>query len=464
MKTTRLLRFYLLWLLIGSFITFSACSDDEEMGAILVSFELESYNVAENTSSPLEVKITLSRASNTTLNFPFTVAGSAVEGVDYQTISPRSVSFAAGATEAVVTISPINNNFVETDPRTIELTLSPISQNGLMLGANASTTINIINDDLAGAIIADFEAASLVTNEYLKQTVELKVNVNTPFPEEIVLEYTIGGDAVAGENYTALPGTTVTIPMGVTSVSIPVEIKDTKSYGQVRSITLSLEAPDNTAIAIGANATATVQIINPNANIGLWAKNIDFPTLYAYNTYADVEVPSSGRNQLDAAAGIVFRESFGFAWRSTRLNAQADPNAIDFYSNLWTEDDFTRSTNAFNMHRLYGFDEYGGKATGISAASAGVRIIEAIRLVPDGVNSKTGIAVVPKQKVRLYFPDTTDDGIKNPESFEIEISGEGTYDEDTGVIKMRMIFDETEIDNGIKTRRFEFPADRRPTS
>lgn len=439
-------------------VVFSACEEDEPLTAT-VSLSEESYTLDENAAEPLAIQVEINPNWEGSITIPFTVGGSAVEGTDYETITPKSFTIPDGENTAEILVRPIDNNFVEDQPRIIEINLGAPAVEGVTVGTTGSATIALVNDDQAGAVVVDFAETAYTANEYLQDTVEIEISSNTTFPEDIELAYTIGGSAAAGTNFVAPDQATVTIPAGETSATIEVPVLNTDSYDQTATVELSLQAPDNAAIEIGSNATSTLSIINPTADTRLFAPDEDFARIYAYNTFEDVAVPPSGRSNDDAAAGTVFEESFAFT-----IYDEANPNTIGFVSPLWSEEDFTRNTNAFNMIDLYssGPDEYPNTVDeNISAGSAGIAIPEAIRLVPTAVDATSGVAVVPEQEVTIYRRDETDDDIDNPTSFTVGISGEGTYDETEGVINLTVTFDETAINNGIQVRRYVMPINRR---
>jgi hypothetical protein len=101
---------------------------------------------------------------------------------------------------------------------------------------------------------------------------------------------------------------------------------------------------------------------------------------------------------------------------------------------------------------------------GVSSASAGLYYPSLFRLTPDGPGATTGTVELLEDEIRVYKPDQTDDGVTNPESFVIGVSSEGgTYNETEGTINITITFDETAVDNGFVTRRFEL-SERRPAS
>jgi hypothetical protein len=453
-------------MLLFSLLFISSCSDDDATEPVTVSFDAAEYSLSESSVEPLTIPVKISRALTEAATVQINVSGTAIEGTDYEAITPKSVTFAAGSTEALVTITAKNNNLVESAARTIVLTLEVDPSVTIVLSSELTqNTVTLTNDDQEGSVIAEFETDTFVSNEYLKETITAKFNLTTALDADIMFAVTYGGTAVAGTHYESDRPTTLNIPKGSTSAEISIPVLNTNSYDQSKDLTIAITPPDNSVVTLGTKATATVQIINPKANVRLWIKDPLTLTVYAYNTFGDIAVPATGRQNNDAAVGTIFGESFGNVYYEYALDNTKDPNAFGYRSTLWkdTEADYTRSTNAFNFHRFYSDGALPNtKAEGISSASAGVFILNAIRLIPSAVGSKTGKVVVPSQAVRVYRPDATADGIKNPTFFDISISGEGTYNEDTGIISLKVMFDESSVNNGTQIRRFEIPTARRP--
>jgi hypothetical protein len=92
---------------------------------------------------------TLTRSGDSTAALVVTVAlsGSAVNGTDYQMIG-GTVNFAAGATTATVTVTPIDNSVV-TGSKTATLTIQ--SGTGYSTGSPGSATVTIAENDVTPA-------------------------------------------------------------------------------------------------------------------------------------------------------------------------------------------------------------------------------------------------------------------------------------------------------------------------
>lgn len=450
-KPTKL---FLICMLV-SISTLFSCQDDEVMPTATVSFSNPTLTVSEAASSPLTITLTLSEAWATDLTFSLNTSGTAISGIDYEAISDE-ITIAQGATTAILEITPIDNYELETTERNLTIATSVPDESGLTLSLG-EVTISFLDNEEAGSVIAAFETTRFTTNEYLQDSILIPVVLNNAFAEDIAISFTYSGNAISGSNYTASETGTVTIPAGNTVANIVVPILDTKSYGATSEVTLTLDTPENGAIALGNETTASIDIINPIANVSLWHDESSvYHRLYAYNTFEDVAVPETGKSNSDATAGVVFDYSFAFTYYEYSSDPSADPNSLGFKNrSLWSEETYWKSTNTFNMQ-----DFYAGKGPNtidmnVSNSSAGLYIHNAIRFVPESQDATGGMAIVPKQLVKVYQRDETDDDIDNYPYFEVEISGEGTYDEQTQKINLTITFDETSIGNGIQIRRFE---------
>ena len=122
-------------------------------------------NAYEGLAS-LTGQFTITRAGDvsgsTTANF--SLAGTAVLGVDYTSSFANSVTFAPGETNKTLTITPINNALLD-GTRTVVLTLA--TNAGYLLLAGNSATVSIYDDELPpGAVLFSdaFESAASATN------------------------------------------------------------------------------------------------------------------------------------------------------------------------------------------------------------------------------------------------------------------------------------------------------------
>jgi len=445
--------------LLSIALLFAACDSNDMAMQTTVEFGQDTYQVSEAGQS-LEVDVVLDSPASEEVTIPLTVGGSAIAGVDYEDPASDDVTIASGSSSGTFTITPIDNASIDDQDRTIELLIDADDVDGYTGGATAGATVTITDDEMVGSFTVSFREASYETNEYNQDTLDVLVEVNQPAPANLQLDFQTGGTAQS-ENYELL-NSSIEILAGETLDTVQVAIKDTRSYDESETLTLTLQTPANDAVTIGGTTETEITIINPVADVATYAPDEDFARLYAYNTFSDVAVPETGRLNSDPSQGVIFDESFAFTILPVRDDPSADPNVFGFGSFLWSEQDFTRNTNILNMVEFYDDGEQPNTVDlGVSSASAGLYYPEFFRLTPDGPGATTGTVTLIPDEIEVYLPDPDDD----PDSFIVGVSSDGgTYNETEGTINITITFDETSINNGIQTRRYEFSADRRASN
>jgi uncharacterized protein YhjY with autotransporter beta-barrel domain len=232
-----------------------------------VYFELENYTLT--VSPPPSVSIAVSPASvseDGATNLTFTVtrslnlssptvvnittSGTATSGVDY-TGGVATVSIPAGATTATIIIDPTVDGTVEAD-ETVILTVA--AGTGYTVGAPASATGTILNDDVptatisvSPAAVAEDGAPNLVYTVTLNQAAFAATSVN----------YTIGGTATNGTDYATIASPLV-IPAGSTTGTITVNPTADATIEANETVTLTLNAGAGYTVGVPNSATGTI--------------------------------------------------------------------------------------------------------------------------------------------------------------------------------------------------------------
>jgi hypothetical protein len=126
-----------------------------------VTLAVSPGTAAEDGSSDLVYTFTRTGVTTNALTVNYTVGGTASLGSDYTGIAAtpatKTVSFAAGASTALVTVDPTVDTSVETD-ETVALTLA--AGTGYTVGTTTAVVGTIANDDVASAV-----TATLTTNQ-----------------------------------------------------------------------------------------------------------------------------------------------------------------------------------------------------------------------------------------------------------------------------------------------------------
>jgi hypothetical protein len=438
----------------------AACDSTDTAMNTTIRFDESTYQVEESSES-LDVEVVLDQPASEAVTVPLTISGTAIAGEDYEDPESDEVTIEQGSTTGTFTIAPIDNASLDSQERTIELMIDADDLDGYVAGQTASTEIRITDDEMSGSYAVSFEQANYTTNEHNEDTLDVAVEVSQALPVDVAIGVETGGTATQ-DNYELLSDS-LRISAGSDEGTLRVAINDTDNYGNSETLTLRLLAPENEAITLTGISETSIEITHPVADVAIYAPDENFAQLYCYNTFRDVAVPETGRKNLDDSAPVKFDESFAFTIYPFRDDASADPNVFGFGSPLWSEEDFTKNTNILNMVEFYSGGGPNTVDANVSSASAGLYYPRFFRLVPDGPGATTGTVELVQDTVRVYQVDQTDDGVTNPNSFEIGISGGGTYDEEEGTINVTITFDETAVNNGIVTRRFEL-SDRRPSN
>jgi hypothetical protein len=206
-----------------------------------------------------------------TTNLPvqifFTITGTAINGVDYVTLS-NSIVIPAGSLAATLPVIPINDTLVE-GPETVTLTLQ--ANPAYVLASPTTATVTIEDDEPSVSIYATVPTA---TEGYPQPGVFTLVRGGNP-DNEFTARLSIGGTATYGVDYPPFV-TNVFFPYGVVSIDLivaptndlVVEGNETVVATLVPNPAYSIVAPNSAVITIkdaGANRGPNVVITSPTA-------------------------------------------------------------------------------------------------------------------------------------------------------------------------------------------------------
>ncbi|MBL8329787.1 MAG: hypothetical protein JNJ71_13130 [Rubrivivax sp.] len=227
--------------------------DDDAPPASLLQFSAANYSVNEGVAS---VAITVTRSNTTgtaTVSFA-TANGSALAGSDY-TARTGTLSFAAGVASRTFTVAILNDTTPESN-ETFSIALS--SPNGAALGANATTTVTIVDNDTVSTPTIQFSSATASVNEGAG-VVNLSVTRSSGAGSSTVNFATASGTATSGADFTATSGQ-ISFAAGETSKTIAVPILNDTAAESTETFTVTLSAPSGATL--GSPASATVSIID----------------------------------------------------------------------------------------------------------------------------------------------------------------------------------------------------------
>jgi Calx-beta domain/Putative Ig domain len=257
-----------------------------------VTIAVSPASVSEDGATNLTYTVTrsLNLSSPTTVNI--TTGGTATSGTDY-TGGVATVVIPAGATTATIIINPSVDGTVEAD-ETVILTVA--AGTGYTVGAPASATGTILNDDVPSASISVAPAA--VAEDGVPNLI-YTVTLNQASLSALSINYTVGGTATNGTDYATITSPLV-IPAGNTTGTITVNPTADATIESNETAIITLAAGTGYTVGVPASATGTIT-------------NDDLPTLTINDVTAN-----------EGNAGIT---NFTF---TVSLSAPAGPGGVTF--------------------------------------------------------------------------------------------------------------------------------------
>lgn len=236
-------------------------TDDENTVANRTLTLTKTADAAEPTSAgnfAISLPTGITAKENITVNY--TVGGTATAGTDYTALT-GTATILAGQNGVNVAVNVIDDKMVE-GTETVTATLTSASSANLSFTATGSASLNIADDDNTAAnkmlaITKTADAAEPATHGNFNISLPTGITAK----ENITVNYTVGGTATAGTDYTALTGT-ATILAGQNSVNVPLMVIDDNVYEPLETVILTLTGGTSTNFSFtpAASNTATLNI------------------------------------------------------------------------------------------------------------------------------------------------------------------------------------------------------------
>ena len=259
---------------LGIAVTTVTITNDDIPQAEL-SLTTPSLTVTEGTTANLTVE--LSRAALETVTFSWSTAdGSATAGSDYTAQTTTTVSLTPGQRAATLAIPTTPDSAVE-DDETFTVSIAASSfPTGVTLGT-AQATVTIQDDDSDQATLSFSASVTSVTEG---DTTNLTVSLSNPVSEPISFTWsTADGTADAGDDYTAQPTTSVSIPAGQTATTLSVPTRDDTTVEPRETFTVSIAASSlPTGVSLGI-ALTTVTITDNDTAVATLALTVSALTV-----------------------------------------------------------------------------------------------------------------------------------------------------------------------------------------
>ena len=195
----------------------------------------------------------------------YMVSGEATPDADYVALT-GSVTIPAQVSTAYIYVTPIDDSLPEPSERVIA-TLSAGA--GYAVGSANAATVTIVDDDtVVGVVATDPDAAEQGSDPGI-----FTVSRTGPTTAALTVNYTVGGTATPGADYTGLSsgyGGTVTIPAGAASTTLTITPIDDSvgEYDETAILWLSTaDTPGAYSIGPAGNATVTIADNDPVVSI-----------------------------------------------------------------------------------------------------------------------------------------------------------------------------------------------------
>ncbi|MCZ8250277.1 choice-of-anchor L domain-containing protein [Microcystis sp. LE19-195.1E] len=198
-------------------VTGTIIDDDQS-----ITLAINPASVSEDGTANLVYTFTRTGVTTNALTVNYTVGGTATFSTDYTqtgaasfTATSGTVNFLAGSSTTTVTVDPTADTTVEPD-ETVILTLA--SGTGYTVGTTTPVTGTIINDDTSVTLAV---APSSVTEDGTTNLVYTFTR-NGVTTNPLTVNYTVGGTATNGTDYTSIP-TSVTFAAGSSTATVTVD-------------------------------------------------------------------------------------------------------------------------------------------------------------------------------------------------------------------------------------------------
>lgn len=237
--------------------------EDNDLPFVTVDFS--AATVTEGSATTLN--FLLDKPANEEFTLTYTLGGSADLTDD---ISPAqtvtgTIVVPTSATVVPVVLTAVDDTFVEGD-ETLTVTLTDINGATTLpaaIGATSTATLTIADNDEAFLTVVKTQDGQDPAGAGPVQNGQFFINLTQPSQTDTVIEYSVGGNALPGDDYAGLNGT-VTIVAGETEAFLSVMVFNDSIVESNETVILTLETitSGNSAIQIvtTGNETATVTI------------------------------------------------------------------------------------------------------------------------------------------------------------------------------------------------------------
>jgi len=208
--------------------------------------------VAESDTGKGQYTVTRSAHTDVALTVNYIVSGTATAGIDFVAL-PGSMTIPAGYSTGSILVTPLED-FMSDGDKTVVVTIT--GSDWYKIGSPNSATVTILDSDLPTVTIAATVARVL---EQGSENAQFSVTRVGPLSTAMVVNYTTGGTAISGVDYTA-PSGTVTIPAGSASAAFSIKPLWDKLYDGNQ--TLEVRLAGSSVYNVGSPGSAAAVIVD----------------------------------------------------------------------------------------------------------------------------------------------------------------------------------------------------------
>ena len=227
---------------------------DDDVPNVTVSFEKDTYTVAEGSN--VTVKVKLDADPERTVTIPITATDQdGASGDDYSGV-PARVTFNSGDTEVDISFSAASDN-VDDDDESVKLTFGSSLPTGVIKGSTDEAVVNITDDDVPSVTVS-FGQGTYTVDEGSNVTVKVKLDADPERTVAIPITAT-DQDGASGDDYSGVPAR-VTFNSGDTEVDISFSAASDNVDDDGESVKLTFGSSLPTGVTKGSTDEAVVNI------------------------------------------------------------------------------------------------------------------------------------------------------------------------------------------------------------
>ncbi|MGQ0619229.1 MAG: Calx-beta domain-containing protein [Panacagrimonas sp.] len=215
-----------------------------------VSFTTAAQSVSESAGTVTAVA-QLSAPSGFDVSLPFSLSGTA-GGTDFTLMSASPLVILAGATQATVSVSLLDDALDE-DDETVAISL--LAATNATVAAPSTHTITIQDNDNAPTL--SFTVAAQSASESAG-TVSAIAQLSGPSAFDVTVPFTVSG-SVGASDFTLLSASPLVIPAGSIQATLSVSLLDDALDEAAETIALNLQTATNASVIAPSTHTITIQ-------------------------------------------------------------------------------------------------------------------------------------------------------------------------------------------------------------